>query len=114
MNFIEPLARSSTNGGAILVDMRLVIIALLILYSSTSFTSEQHRTTETPSVNEEQALRKLNKSKGIAELGDVLIDLEYADRFDEDIKYMLEYEIEDADEIDEKDLKALVTVTLTA
>lgn len=106
LNFIEPLARSSTNGGAILVDMRLVIIALLILYSSTSFTSEQHRTTETPSVNEEQALRKLNKSKGIAELGDVLIDLEYADRFDEDIKYMLEYEIEDADEIDEKDLKS--------
>lgn len=104
LNFVEPLARSTANGGAILVDMRLIIIGLLILYSSTSFTSEQHRPTEEPSINEEQAMRKLNKSKGIAELGDVLIDLEYADRFDEDLKYMLEYEMEDFDDIDEKDL----------
>ncbi|KAG5417429.1 hypothetical protein I9W82_005063 [Candida metapsilosis] len=102
LNFIEPLARSTINGGAISVDMRLVIIALLILYSSTSYTSEQHRETDKPSVNEEQALRKLNKSKGIAELGDVLIDLEYADRFDEDIKYILDYEVEEVDGEDEK------------
>ncbi|KAI5958105.1 hypothetical protein KGF57_002913 [Candida theae] len=103
-NFIEPLARSATNGGAISVDMRLVIIALLILYSSTSFTSEQHRENDSPSINEEQAIRKLNKSRGIAELGDILIDLEYSDRFDEDIKYMLEYDVED--ENDEKDSKS--------
>ncbi|KAI5958417.1 hypothetical protein CANMA_004261 [Candida margitis] len=108
LNFIEPLARTTTNGGAISVDMRLVMIALLIVYSATSFTSEQHRPIEEPSVNEEQAVRKLNRSKGIAELGDVLIDLEYADRFDEDIKYMLEYEIDDADDVDENDQKSLV------
>ncbi|KAI5964850.1 uncharacterized protein KGF55_001920 [Candida pseudojiufengensis] len=104
-NFIQPLARSIANGGALSLDMRLVMIALLIIYSGTSFTTEQYLTNnDTPSKNKEHASRKLNRCNNISEIGDILIDLEYADRFDEDIKYMLEeYECVDDDDDDEED-----------
>ncbi|KAL6453409.1 hypothetical protein SBY92_004977 [Candida maltosa Xu316] len=71
--------------------------------TGTSFTAGAYRFDDNPSINEEQAGRRLNQSKKLAELGDILIDLEYADRFDEDIKYMLEYEYEeDAEEEDDE------------
>ncbi|CAI5757313.1 unnamed protein product [Candida verbasci] len=98
-NFIQPLARKKDNGGALTIDMRLIIIALLVLYSGTSFTVGQYDENE-KSKNDEHASRRLNRSKPIAEIGDVLLDLEYADRFDEDIKYMLEYEFDDYEEDD--------------
>lgn len=102
-NFVQPLARKNTNGGAILLDMRLVSIALLILYSGTSFTAGVYQIDDNPSVNEDQAGRRLNQSKPISEIGDILIDLEYADRFDEDIKYMLEYDYDEDDDDDDDD-----------
>ncbi|KAI5951685.1 hypothetical protein KGF54_004760 [Candida jiufengensis] len=104
-NFIQPLARVIDNGGAISLDMRLIMIALLVLYSGTSFTSEQYSQIDEPSKNKEHASRKLNRCKSVSEIGDILIDLEYADRFDEDIKYMLEeYEcLEESEDDDDED-----------
>ncbi|EGW35236.1 uncharacterized protein SPAPADRAFT_132123 [Spathaspora passalidarum NRRL Y-27907] len=96
-NFIEPLAKKKTNGGALSIDMRLVIIALLIINSGTSFTAAQYQLSERPSRNEEEASRRLNQSRKITELGDILIDLEYDDLFDEDIKYIFEYEYDGSD-----------------
>ncbi|RLV90778.1 Protein MMF1 mitochondrial [Spathaspora sp. JA1] len=96
-NFIEPLAKKKSNGGSLSIDMRLVIIALLIIYSGTSFTAAQHQLSEQPSRNEEEASRRLNQSRKITELGDILIDLEYDDLFDEDIKYIFDYEYDGSD-----------------
>ncbi|EDK42629.1 hypothetical protein LELG_00807 [Lodderomyces elongisporus NRRL YB-4239] len=95
MNFIQPLARKKANGGAILVDMRLVIIGLLIIYSGTTFVAGDGKSGTSSGESEEQSRRRLNRSKPLAEIGDLLIDLEYADRFDEDIRYMLEYDLDE-------------------
>ncbi|KAI3405882.2 hypothetical protein KGF56_001490 [Candida oxycetoniae] len=113
-NFIQPLARKTINGGAISVDMRLITIGLLILYSGTSFVSESYTEKreeqekekderEEKDESESKVQRQINRSKPLAEIGDLLVDLEYADRFDEDIKYMLEYDLDDDDDDDDGD-----------
>ena len=43
LNFTQPMSRKKINGGALLIDMRLVVIALLIINSGTSFTSSQEK-----------------------------------------------------------------------
>ncbi|KAK6457582.1 uncharacterized protein RJT20DRAFT_125362 [Scheffersomyces xylosifermentans] len=97
LNFIQPLARKKVNGGSLSIDMRLVIIALLILNSGISFTAGQYQLSDKPSSSSDEASRRLNQSKKITEIGDILIDLEYDDRFDEDIRYIFEYEYEDSE-----------------
>ncbi|ODV77635.1 uncharacterized protein CANTADRAFT_8076 [Suhomyces tanzawaensis NRRL Y-17324] len=95
LNFIQPILRKKINGGSLLIDMRLVIIGLLIINTGISYTPGLYQKEEEPSANEDEATRRLNRIKPITELGDILIDLEYEDRFDEDIRYIFEYEFED-------------------
>lgn len=95
VNFLQPLVRKKLNGGALLIDMRLVIMALFITNAGSSFTSQQKSIGNFPAEAKE---RLVSQSKPIAELGDLLIDLEYEDQFDEDIRYMFEYDLEDDDE----------------
>lgn len=97
LNFAQPLVRKKINGGSLLIDMRFVIIALLILNSGISFAVGQYDQTDQPSSNEDEATRRLNQSKPITEIGDILIDLEYDDRFEEDIRYIFEYEYDESE-----------------
>jgi hypothetical protein len=90
INFLQPLARKKTNGGSLRIDMRSVIIGLLILNSGMSSVGRRY-SIENPSCNEE-AVRRENHSSLLGEVGDILIDLEYDDRFDEDIGYVFECE----------------------
>lgn len=102
LNFIHPLARKKVNGGALLIDMRFVVIALLIVNSGYSMRSKALYAVSKADWDEE---RYQNQNKPIAELGDILIDLEYEDRFDEDIRYIFDWEgeWEDEDEEDEEE-----------
>lgn len=95
LNFTQPMSRKKINGGALLIDMRLVVIALLIINSGTSFTSSQEKTNDLAIVASE---RIKNQATPIAELGDLLIDLEYDDQFDEDIRYIFDCEYDDLEE----------------
>lgn len=97
LNFLQPLARKKLNGGSLLIDMRLVIIALLIINSGISFTVGLFQLADKKSGSGDEAARRLNQSRRITEIGDILIDLEYDDRFDEDIRYIFEYEYDDSE-----------------
>ncbi|KAK6201369.1 uncharacterized protein RJT21DRAFT_120423 [Scheffersomyces amazonensis] len=101
LNFIHPLGRRIVNGGSLSIDMRLIIIALLILNVGVTFVSGQFSETDKSSRTEEEATRRFNQSTMILELGDILIDLEYDDRFDEDVRYMFENEYDEDDAVDE-------------
>lgn len=93
LDLIHPVLRRST--GALLIDMRLVIIALLV--SNVGITAPIGRP-PSPSlraVNEDEYDRRLDQAKPITEIGDLLIDLEYEDKFDDDIRYMFGYEFDD-------------------
>lgn len=95
LSFIQPMSRKKVNGGALLIDMRLVIIALLIINSGISFTAN---TNILKNLTEIASQRIKNQAEPIAELGDLLIDLEYDDQFDEDIRYIFECEFEDLED----------------
>lgn len=97
INFLQPMVRRKINGGALLIDMRLVIVGLLIINSGISFTAGQVNMERTDS-RTSMAERYLNQSKPITELGDLLVDLEYDDQFDEDIQFIFDYELDDLDE----------------
>lgn len=101
INFVHPLARRKINGGALLIDMRLVIIALLI--TNAGYSMKPRAINFDKSMPQWELERKQNQAKPITELGDILIDLEYEDRFDEDIRYIFDFEYEDEweDEADE-------------
>ncbi|CAN3356331.1 hypothetical protein DICA4_C07074 [Diutina catenulata] len=86
--FMQPLGRDSVNGGAISVDMRMVIMALLILNLNNQFVVGA----VAPEGPPEAALRRESQRQPVLELGDLLLDLEYDDRFDEDIRYVFDYE----------------------
>lgn len=101
IDFQQPMRRA--NGGGILIDMRLVVIGMVILSGespqkvgespNTKKIAEKSDIKDTP--NEGQ--RRINQMNPITEIGDVLIDLEYDDRFDEDIRYIFDSD-EDYDE----------------
>ncbi|CUM47623.1 unnamed protein product [Debaryomyces fabryi] len=95
LNFTQPMSRKKINGGALLIDMRLVVVALLIINSGISFTARQEKSDDLALVAAE---RISNQSTPIAELGDLLIDLEYDDQFDEDIRYIFECEYDEVEE----------------
>ncbi|KAK6465521.1 hypothetical protein DFJ63DRAFT_282025 [Scheffersomyces coipomensis] len=100
LNFVHPLGRRKVNGGSLSIDMRLVVVALLIINVGISFAAGSFQDSDRSSRSEDEATRRLNQSTRILEIGDILIDLEYDDRFDEDIRYIFEneYPEDDADE----------------
>ncbi|CUM67869.1 uncharacterized protein PRCAT00005578001 [Priceomyces carsonii] len=97
LNFIQPLGRKKVNGGALLIDMRLVVIALLIVKCGITFTSTI-KATDKPDSSEEEKKRIIAQNTPISEIGDLLIDLEYDDRFEEDIRYMFDYGFDNTDD----------------
>lgn len=107
LNFIQPVARKTVNGGSLLLDMRLVIIALLILDCGILQISPAKMLNYSEDHENERRLKLLDP---FTALGDLLTDLEYDDRFDEDIQYIFDYEFDsetewlDIDQEDEKEL----------
>ncbi|CAK7895694.1 hypothetical protein CAAN1_05S04830 [[Candida] anglica] len=93
INFMHPLGRKKINGGALSVDMRLVVIALLI--TNSGFPMNARQIEHSPNSSSWERERREHQAKPIAELGDILLDLEYQDRFDEDIRYIFDYEYEE-------------------
>ncbi len=102
INFVHPLARKNINGGALLIDMRLVVIALLITNVGLPMAHKAPEDHSARSIGHWEMERRENQAKPIAELGDILIDLEYEDRFDEDIRYIFELEYEEDEWEDEE------------
>lgn len=102
INFVHPLARKNVNGGALLIDMRLVVIALLITNVGLSMAHKAPEEECARSIGQWELERRENQAKPVAELGDILIDLEYEDRFDEDIRYIFEFEYEEDEWEDEE------------
>lgn len=93
LEFVLPLSRNKVNGGALRVDMRLIVIALLIIKHGSKVYSQTNPSREP---NEEYESRKKAQMEVITAIPDLLVDLEYDDRFDEDIRYIFEYELEDS------------------
>lgn len=93
--FMQPLGREKINGGAILIDMRLVVVALLVLNINIPYVVGPGGPLWQDPVDAQEQARRDNQSKPVLELGDLLLDLEYDDRFDEDIRYIFEYEYDD-------------------
>lgn len=103
LDFTHPLIRKNINGGALLIDMRLVIIAILIINAGTSYiASRPFNENEYSKIGDDERTRRVDQSKPITELGDLLIDLEYDDKFDEDIRYVFGHEYFGSDEEDDQ------------
>lgn len=105
LDFSHPLIRLPTSGGALLIDMRFVVMALFVLKTGIDYTPGKDRVfPRAPRAmadsNEEN--RRLDQSEPLVELSDLLLDLEYDDKFDDDIRYIFGYEFSLDDEEDEK------------
>lgn len=101
INFTQPCMRKRVNGGSLLIDMRLVVISMLIINLGLNFTAgkfKKNKMKESEKNHEKIEKRRINQSNPYSELGDILIDLEYDDRFDEDVRYVFEYEYDEMEE----------------
>lgn len=103
LDFTHPLIRKNRSGGALLIDMRFVIVALLIVNSGLAFAAGSTSKKDAHEKSDEELDRWKNQRTLIAEIGDLLIDLEYDDKFDEDIRYIFGYEYFDSDDDDNDD-----------
>lgn len=113
LDFSHPLVRLASSGGALLIDMRFVVMALLVLKTGISFTAGKDRPPQTRNpnlaVNPNETNRRLDQGEPLVELSDLLLDLEYDDKFDDDIRYIFGYEFSlDEDEDDKKSSSANV------
>lgn len=99
LNFMEPLARECLNGGALLVDMRMIVMAQYYLTAgSLPFEMWEKENKNRFLLGKDAAIRLMNREKNLNQLGDLLVDLDYDDRFDEELRYILEVEYADTDE----------------
>lgn len=104
LDFTHPLIRKNINGGSLKIDMRLVVIALLIVNSGVSFVpGAYYSSARGDKQSEEEMSRRIDQSKPISDIGDLLVDLEYEDKFDDDIRYVFGYEYLDSEEEEEEE-----------
>ncbi|EDK36431.2 hypothetical protein PGUG_00529 [Meyerozyma guilliermondii ATCC 6260] len=99
LEFVLPLSRRRANCGALRVDMRLIVIALIIIRSGSHVVSTSNQSSKPPV---SYSYRKQAQQDAISSVGDLLVDLEYDDRFDEDIRYVFEFELDGFQDEDEK------------
>lgn len=104
LDFAHPLVRKNINGGSLKIDMRLVVIALLIVNSGVSYVPGAYYSSDRgDKQSEEEMVRRIDQSKPISDIGDLLVDLEYEDKFDEDISYIWGCEYLDSEEEEEEE-----------
>ncbi|KAG7195781.1 uncharacterized protein KQ657_002166 [Scheffersomyces spartinae] len=98
LNFMEPLARECLNGGALLVDMRMIIMAQYYLIAGSLPLPMWEKNNKSEfDISSRADVRRLNREKNLGQLGDLLVDLDYDDQFDEDIRYILERDYADSE-----------------
>jgi hypothetical protein len=99
LEYVLPLSRHRANCGALRVDMRLIVIGLILIRSGSHVVSASAPSSK-PAVP--YSYRKQAQQDAVRSVGDLLVDLEYDDRFDEDIRYVFEYELDGFQDEDEK------------
>lgn len=94
LDFVRPTSRHRVDGGALRTDLRLLVIAQAILRScsTVTLTSAPLEKPDNPKSHSKA------QQDSILATADLLVDLEYDDRFDEDIRYVFDYELEGSDD----------------